>query len=292
MSQGFGFGGWPGAGEEAGGRRAGPRDLFFRAPPPASITQAEAFPVGFEDVDTVGEAVEQSSGEPFGSKHLDPVLKGQIGGDDDAGAFVSAADDIEEQFGTGLGERDVAEFVEDEQIESFELLHEALQFVAVALLEHMGHQGGYPEEAHPPALGAGGETQGGGQVGLTGTGVTEKEHVFALIDILPAHEFAHERFVDRGLGFESEALEGFEHREAGVFDPSLGGPLFAFNELAFDQLQQEGGIVEPVPGTGCGHRRPLAQDGGQLQFLEVMLQQQLVFFFLHSAAVWLLSRSL
>ena len=78
VSQGFDFGGWPGVGEEAGGRRAEPRVLFLCAPASTSagITQAEAFPVGFEDMDAMGEAVEQSAGEPFGSKHLDPVLKG------------------------------------------------------------------------------------------------------------------------------------------------------------------------------------------------------------------------
>ncbi len=83
----------------------GPGVLFLCAPPSTSagITQAEAFPVGFEDMDAMGEAVEQSAGEPFGSKHLDPVLEGQIGGDDEAGALVSATDYVEEQFGTGFG---------------------------------------------------------------------------------------------------------------------------------------------------------------------------------------------
>ena len=219
----------------------------------------------------MGEAIQESAGEPFGAQHLDPVLERQIGCDDEAGALVSAADDIEEQFGTGLGEWDVAEFVEDEQIEPFELLDEALQVVIVTLFEHMGNQGGNPEKADSPALGAGGKAQGGGQVRLTGAGVTEKEHVFVLIDIFPAHEFTHERLVDRGLRFESEALEGLEHGKAGVFDPALGGPLLAFNELAFDQLQQESGVVEPVSGAGRGDRRPLAQDGGQFELLEMML---------------------
>ena len=49
--------------------------------------------------------VKQSAGEPLGAEHLDPVLKGQIGGDDEAGALVSTADHVEEQFGTGLGKR-------------------------------------------------------------------------------------------------------------------------------------------------------------------------------------------
>jgi len=51
----------------------------------------------------MGETVEEGAGEPFGSKNLDPVLEGQIGGDDEAGALVSATDYVEEQFGTGFG---------------------------------------------------------------------------------------------------------------------------------------------------------------------------------------------
>ena len=85
----------------------------------------------------MGETIQQSAGEPFGTEHFDPVLKGQIGGDDETGALVCAADRVEEQFGTGLGKGHVAKFVEDEQVEPFELLHKALQVVVIALLEHM-----------------------------------------------------------------------------------------------------------------------------------------------------------
>ena len=99
----------------------------------------------------MGESVQQSAGESFGTEHFDPVLKGQVGGDDEAGALVSAADHVEEQFGTGLGKRDVTEFVEDEHLEPFELLHEALQVVVVALLEHMDNQGGAPAARTLPA---------------------------------------------------------------------------------------------------------------------------------------------
>jgi len=67
----------------------------------------------------MSETIQQSAGEPFGTEHFDPVLKGQISGDDEAGALVSAADHVEEQFGPGLGKGDVTEFVEDEHLEPF-----------------------------------------------------------------------------------------------------------------------------------------------------------------------------
>ena len=91
----------------------GPRRLLFCVSA-SNIAQAVALPVGFEDIHPMGESVQQSAGEPFGTEHFDPVLKGQVGGDDEAGTLVSAADHVKEQFGTGLGKGDVTEFVEDE----------------------------------------------------------------------------------------------------------------------------------------------------------------------------------
>lgn len=41
-------------------------------------------------------------------------FKGQIGRDDQTRAFIGPADHIEEQFGSGLRERDVTQFVQDE----------------------------------------------------------------------------------------------------------------------------------------------------------------------------------
>ena len=64
-------------------RRAGLKgfSLLFCATATASIiAQTVAFPVGFEDMHAMGETVQQSAGEPFGTEHFDPVLKGQIGG--------------------------------------------------------------------------------------------------------------------------------------------------------------------------------------------------------------------
>jgi len=66
------------------------------------VLEPVTFAVGFKDVDAMGEPVEHGAGQPFTAEHLGPVFKGQVGGEDQAGAFVGAADDIEEQFRAGL----------------------------------------------------------------------------------------------------------------------------------------------------------------------------------------------
>jgi len=47
--------------------------------------------VGFEDMYSMGQPIEQGSGEPFAAHHLDPVLEGQVGGDDQAGGGLVIA---------------------------------------------------------------------------------------------------------------------------------------------------------------------------------------------------------
>lgn len=46
----------------------------------------------------VGESVESSTGEPVASDHFGPVLEWEVGGDDNAVAFVSGRDHFEEKF--------------------------------------------------------------------------------------------------------------------------------------------------------------------------------------------------
>lgn len=78
------------------------------------ILQPVAFPIGFDDVDAVRDAVEQGASQALVAEYFGPVLEGQVGGEDDALAFVRTADDLEEQLGAGLGEGHVAKLVEDE----------------------------------------------------------------------------------------------------------------------------------------------------------------------------------
>ena len=52
----------------------------------------------------VGEAVQQGSGEPLGAEHVGPLVKGEVGGDQDGAPFVALAEDLEEEFRPGGGQ--------------------------------------------------------------------------------------------------------------------------------------------------------------------------------------------
>ena len=81
------------------------------------VLEAPAFVAGFDDVAVVSEPVEQSGGHLGIAEHRGPFAEGQIGRDDDRGAFVEPADEMEEQLTAGLGEWQVAKLVEDDEVE-------------------------------------------------------------------------------------------------------------------------------------------------------------------------------
>ena len=54
--------------------------------------------VHLQDVDVVGEAVQQRSGQALRTEHLGPFVEGQVGGDQDGAPLAALAEDLEEEF--------------------------------------------------------------------------------------------------------------------------------------------------------------------------------------------------
>ena len=71
---------------------------------------------GLHDVAVVGEAVEQRRHHLSVPEYAAPFREAQVGGDDDAGALVEFADEVEQQGTSGLAERQIAQLIEDHQI--------------------------------------------------------------------------------------------------------------------------------------------------------------------------------
>ena len=77
------------------------------------MAEAVTVAVHLQDMDVVGEAVQQRAGEAFRAKHCGPFVEGEVGGDQDGTPLVSLAEDFEEQFRSGGGQRDEAQIVDD-----------------------------------------------------------------------------------------------------------------------------------------------------------------------------------
>src|SRR5208283_4076875 len=89
-----------------------------------AVLEAPAFVAGLDDVAVMGEAVEQRGGHFRIAEDARPFSECEIGRDDDRGALVEATDQVEQQLAAGLGEWEIAQFVEDDEVESGEIVGE------------------------------------------------------------------------------------------------------------------------------------------------------------------------
>ena len=64
----------------------------------------------------IGEPIKHCLTEPGVGKDLGPLREGQVGGHDDGSLLGPLGDHLEEQLGSDFGKRDVAEFIDDDQV--------------------------------------------------------------------------------------------------------------------------------------------------------------------------------
>ena len=64
----------------------------------------------------VREAIQERGGHLGVAEDLYPLAEAEVGGEDQRGLFVQMADQMEQQRPAGLGEREVAQFVDDNGI--------------------------------------------------------------------------------------------------------------------------------------------------------------------------------
>src|SRR5712664_2159324 len=81
-----------------------------------ALCEAIAVAVHFEDVDVVGQPVEQRAGQQLGPEHAGPLVERQIAGDDGGAALVALVEVLEQQLCAVRREGYIAEFIDDQQL--------------------------------------------------------------------------------------------------------------------------------------------------------------------------------
>src|SRR5271166_2864486 len=150
----------------------------------------------------------------FGSpKTLGHSPKARLG-DDDRRSLVEPADEMEQQLPAGLSKGEIAEFVEDHEVEAREVIGEPSLAAGAALgLELVDEiDGGEEAPARSGADAASGD--GDGQMRLARPGSTDEDDVALLGDEAAAGQIAHESLVDR-RGFECEVVDVLGQRQLG-----------------------------------------------------------------------------
>ena len=75
---------------------------FGGFPPFLALVETIALAVHLQDMDVVGETVEQGPGQAFRAEHFRPLVKGQIAGHQGGATLVTLAEHLEQEFGAGL----------------------------------------------------------------------------------------------------------------------------------------------------------------------------------------------
>lgn len=112
----------------------------------------------------MGQPVQQRRRHPFALEDLAPLTEGQVAGDQQTGPFIPIGEDLEQEFGAGSAEGQIAQLVTDEQIYPVELVQEAIELVLLLGFLQACHQSRRRVEPDTPAGPARRQTQGNGQV--------------------------------------------------------------------------------------------------------------------------------
>ena len=133
-----------------------------------SVFEAPTVVTGFDDVAVMGDTV-QHSGRHLGiAEHRGPFPEGEVGGDDHRGFLIKLADQMEQQLATGQSEGEVAELVEDDEIEPGKLAGQRSGLADPGFFFELVDQIDCVEEA-PPSSGAHDRcSDGERQMGLAG----------------------------------------------------------------------------------------------------------------------------
>ena len=111
-------------------------------------------------------------------------------------------------------------------------------------------------------------------MGLAGAAISDGDHVLPVLYVFTPGQFHHQGLVHRGDGQEVEGVQALDGGETGGANAALYHALVAVDEFQFRETQQVVRVVHILGGALGGQLAVLPEEGGQPQFLEVMLQEQ------------------
>ena len=99
--------------------------------------------------------------------------------------------------------------------------------------------------------------------------------VLSLLDPFAPRQLQHQRLIEGGLRGEVECVEALDLRKARQANTTFDVAPLAIDALQFAQSKQIAWIVGAILGRLHRHLLILAREGGKLQRLEVIAQQNL-----------------
>jgi len=205
----------------------------------------------------MGETVEQSRRHLRVAEHGGPFAKAQIGRDDDAGPLVELAQQMEEQRSAGGAERQVAQFVQDDEVRvgkpSRNLSGPSLKLF---LFEGVDEFDGGEEPDALAVMFDGLDADRRGEVRLPRAGAADQDDVVCVLQKLAAVKLSYERLVDLAAG-EVEAGKVAIVWEAGRLELVGGRSDFSVGRFRLQELRQDRNAASKA-GEPCSVSSPTA----------------------------------
>src|SRR5580700_1190352 len=166
-----------------------------------AVLETEAVVSGFENVAAVGETVEQRGRHLGVAEHGGPFAEAEISRDDDAGALVELAQQMEEQGSAGGAERQIAKLVEDDEIGVGEPGCDLARFALKLLLFKSVDEfdGGEEPDALAVVLDRL-DADRRSEMRLARAGAADQDDIVGVFQELAAMELTGERLVDLAAG--------------------------------------------------------------------------------------------
>ena len=192
-----------------------------------------------------------------------------IGSDDGRTPFVALADDLEEQVSAGLVDREIAQFVEDQDtgsnVTTQFLLEPAGGLCSGEGVDHVDGAG----EQHAVVMVACSEPHGNGEVALAQADPADEDDVGGLVDELQTEEVLDLQTVEFLGPVPLELVEGLTHRESGEAHAPFDGAVLSAVRFALDEAVEEGDGITLFLGGIAGEFGVVLADEGQFQVVEV-----------------------
>ena len=193
----------------------------------------------------MGQPIEQRGRHLGVAEDARPFAEAEIGGDDDRGALVEPADQMEEELAAGLSEGQIAEFVEDNKIDAGEIIGEAaLPAGAGFALQPVDEVDDSVKAASGAAADAA-SRDGDGEMRLAGTGAAD-QHGVALLGEEGAAGRSRTSASLTGVPVKSKSSISLAKRQLGDGQLILDRARLLLGDLGVEQVADDARRLMPA----------------------------------------------
>lgn len=202
----------------------------------------------------MGQTVEKRRRHLGVAEHCRPFSEREVRGDDDRRALVEPTDQMEQELTASLGKWQIAEFVEDDEVETVEIVGRPPLLAAARFRFQPIDQIDDVEEA--PACSVADQCTGNrdGEMALTGSRAADEDDVTLISDEGAGSQLSHQGFIGGRIGevevVDVEVVDVLGERQLGDAELVANGACLRLGDL---RLQE----IATMRGGSCCRLMPL-----------------------------------